>query len=100
MLRAFVPAILLYVAARPVLGLAHELSVAAVALVLHQAVATDWWQPTIAVLRLDPVYAGAAVRSIGGIQVAGFAVAGPGGARVPTVVPRLALGPCLRLPGA
>ena len=100
MLRAFVPALVLYVAARPVLGLAHELSVAAVAVLLHQAVATDWWQPAIAVLRLDPVYAGAAVRSIGGIQVAGFAVAGPVGAWLHAVVPGLALDPGLVSPGA
>jgi hypothetical protein len=100
MLRSFVPALALYTAARPVFGLAHELSVALVAQLLHLAIATDWWQPVISLLRLDPVYAGAAVRSIGGLQVVGFAVAGPVGAWLHAVAPGLALDPGLASPGA
>src|SRR5437879_6018169 len=100
MLRALLPALAIYVALRPVFGLAHELSVAGVALLLHAAVATDWWQPCIALLRLDPVYAGAAIRAVGGLQVAGFAVAGPVGAWLHAVAPALLLDPALVTPGA
>jgi hypothetical protein len=100
MRRDFLLALAIYITLRPAFGLAHELSVAAVALLLHAAVATDWWQPGIALMRLDPVYAGAAVRAVGGLQVAGFAVAGPLGAWLHAVAPGVLLDPATVTPGA
>lgn len=75
------PAIVLgYAALRPVLGLSHELSVALLAAGLHGLVGTDCWRPALTWLGVDPVYTGAAIRALGGVQVAGLAVAGPLGA--------------------
>ena len=100
MWRAFLPALAIYIVLRPIFGLAHELTVAGVAELLHAAVATDWWQPVIAFLRLDPVYAGAAVRAIGGLQIAGLAVAGPLGAWLNAIAPAVMLDPARVTPGA
>jgi hypothetical protein len=98
--RAFVLALASYILLRPAFGAAHELSVAGVATLLGLVVSTDWWQPVILLLRLDPVYAGAAVRAVGGLQVAGISIAGPVGAWLHAVVPRLVLEPLLAAPGA
>src|SRR5262245_36068511 len=64
---------LAYVVLRPVLGLGHELVVAALAEFVHVVVGTGVWEPLIRLSGLDPIYAGAAVRAAGGVQVAGFA---------------------------
>jgi hypothetical protein len=66
-----------YCLLRPVLGIGHQLTVATLAWLLRAAVASDAWQPFLGLVGLDPVYAGAAIRAAGGVQVAGFAVAGP-----------------------
>src|SRR5689334_17379391 len=71
--------VLAYVALRPVIGLGHELAVAGVAGAFHALVATGVWLPAIRLCGLDPVYADAAIRAAGGVQVAGLAVAGPVG---------------------
>ena len=73
-------AVLTYVLLRPLVGLGHELSVCGVAALLHTLVGTDFWQPVIGWLGLDPIYMGAAVRAAGGVQIAGLAVSGPIGA--------------------
>jgi hypothetical protein len=77
---------------RPVLGIGHQLTVAAVAWLLHAAVATDAWQPLVGLSGLDPIYVGAAIRSAGGVQVAGFAIAGPVGALLHQWLPGVCLG--------
>jgi hypothetical protein len=82
-----------YVVLRPMLGLGHELSVGAVAALLHAVVGTGVWQPMIGWLGLDPIYAGAAIRAAGGVQVDGLAVAGPLGGWLHALLPRLILSP-------
>jgi hypothetical protein len=82
-----------YIALRPLLGLGHELAVAGLARLLHAAVATDAWEPLVRLVGLDPIYAGAAIRAVGGVQVAGLAVAGPIGQLLHSLFPALFLGP-------
>jgi hypothetical protein len=65
-----------YVLLRPLLGLGHEMTVAALALLSQFIVGTGAWEPLIRVSGLDPIYTGAAIRAAGGVQVAGVAVAG------------------------
>jgi hypothetical protein len=89
-----------YVALRPVLGLGHELAVAALASVLHVGVATGAWQPIIQLLGFDPIYAGAAIRALGGVQVDGFAVAGPLGDALSNALPAVFLPPGRVVDGA
>jgi hypothetical protein len=86
-------ALLAYVALRPLMGLGHELTVLALAWLAHAAVGTGWWQPLIGLLGLDPIYAGAALRAVGGVQVAGLAIAGPLGAWLHALAPWAILGP-------
>jgi hypothetical protein len=88
----FVP-LAIYVLLRPVIGLGHELSVGAVAALLHAAVATGIWQPLIGWLGLDPIYTGAAIRAAGGVDIAGLAVGGPIGSALHALLPWLILGP-------
>ena len=85
--------IAIYVLLRPVVGLGHELSVWAVAALLHAAVATGVWQPLIGWLGLDPIYTGAAIRAAGGVDIAGLAVGGPIGSALHALLPSLILGP-------
>jgi hypothetical protein len=92
-LAALATAAVLYVALRPVLGVGHELTVAVMAWLLHLVVGTGVWEPMIRVLGLDPIYAGAAVRAAGGVQVTGFAVAGPLGAALHNLIPAVFLDP-------
>jgi hypothetical protein len=82
-----VSVLLAYALLRPVIGFAHELTVAAVAAGLHALVATAIWEPAIQHFGLDPIYSGAAIRAAGGVQVAGFAIAGPIGAWLHALVP-------------
>ena len=82
-----------YVALRPILGLGHELTVAGLAWLFHAAVATGVWEPVIGFVGLDPIYAGAAIRAAGGVQVLGLAVAGPVGAFVHGLLPGVFLDP-------
>jgi glycosyl hydrolase family 2 len=82
-----------YVALRPVLGLGHELVVAALAWLFHAAVATGFWESIIRFIGLDPIYAGAAIRAAGGVQVVGLAVAGPIGAFLHALLPLVFLDP-------
>lgn len=82
-----------YVALRPLLGVGHELTVAALAWLLHGIVSTGVWEPLIRVLGLDPIYAGAAIRAAGGVEVAGFAVAGPIGDFLHGLAPAVFHGP-------
>lgn len=86
--------------ARPLLGLGHELAVAAVAITLHTLVASNIWQPLVRGLGLDPVYADAAIRAAGGVQVVGIAVANPLGSLLHAVFPGLCLAPDHVRPGA
>jgi hypothetical protein len=69
--------LLVYSVLRPLLGAAHQVTVALLAWLLHAVVASNAWQPIIGHVGLDPIYFGAAVRAAGGVRVAGFAVAGP-----------------------
>ena len=86
-------ALVAYATLRPLLGLGHELSVCAVAALLHAVVGTDFWQPIIGWLGLDPIYAGAAIRAAGGVQVDGLAVAGPLGGWLHALLPRMIMSP-------
>ncbi|MBV9582385.1 MAG: hypothetical protein JO057_27685, partial [Chloroflexi bacterium] len=84
--------LLVYSLLRPVLGIGHQLTVAAVAELLHATVASNVWQPLVDRLGLDPVYVGAAIRAAGGVRVVGFAIAGPLGAILHTWLPVVCLG--------
>lgn len=86
-------ALVLYLLSRPLLGFAHELSVAGCAWVAHALAASNVWQGPLALLRLDPIYGGAAIRALGGVEVLGLAVAGPIGSLLHTVAPALFLTP-------
>jgi len=90
----------IYIVLRPLVGLGHELSVCGVANLFHAAVDTGFWQPIIAWLHLDPIYAGAAMRAMGGVQVAGLAIAGPLGSWLHGLVPWLVLSPDRVTPAA
>ena len=79
--------LIVYTGVRPLLGFGHELTVAALATVLDLGVGTGLWQPVIGFLGLDPVYTGAAIRAAGGVQVAGFALAGPIGSALHALLP-------------
>ena len=69
----------LYVLLRPLLGLGHELAVTIIAFVAHLLVGTGWWLPLITWGGLDPIYGGAAIQAVGGVEVLGLAVAAPVG---------------------
>lgn len=81
----------MYVLLRPLIGFGHELVVAAAATGVHALVASDCWVPLIQWLRIDPIYSGAAIRAMGGVQVAGFAVAGPSGDLLHALLPAVFL---------
>jgi glycosyl hydrolase family 2 len=98
--RRWLTVLLAYAILRPLFGLAHEVSVALLAWGAHALVATGWWQPAIAWLGLDPVYTGAAIRALGGVQVKGLAIAGPLGTWLHSVWPAVCLAPELVAPGA
>ena len=85
--RLILSAVVFYVALRPALGLGHELAVAALAQLLRAVVGSGVWEPVIRLLGLDPIYAGAAIRAAGGVEVAGFAAAGPLGQLLHSVLP-------------
>jgi hypothetical protein len=82
-------ALLLYILLRPLFGLGHELAVAGIAWVTHLLVASLVWQPLIGWIGLDPIYAGAAIRALGGVQVQGLAVGGALGDALHTLLPVL-----------
>ncbi len=84
---------ILYLLTQPVLGLIRESLVAAFALTLRSFIATGIWQPILTGLRLDPVYAGAALRSLGSVQVSGIAIAGPLGVLLHARLPDIFLAP-------
>src|SRR5438874_6728001 len=69
----------LYVLLRPLLGLGHELAVTIIAFVAHLLVGSGWWLPLITWGGLDPIYGGAAIQAVGGVEVLGLAVAAPVG---------------------
>jgi hypothetical protein len=92
--------LLLYVALRCVLGFAHQLTVAAFAWLLHTLVVSGVWEPLVRSLGVDPIYAGAAIRAAGGVQVDGFAIAGPLGALLHQVLPAIFLAPGQVVDGA
>ncbi|HEY0583588.1 MAG TPA: glycoside hydrolase family 2 TIM barrel-domain containing protein, partial [Chloroflexota bacterium] len=85
--------VLLYIALRPGLGLGHEVLVAGLAWVAHWMVGSGLWEPAVRVLGLDPIYTGAAIRALGGVQVAGLAVAEPLGEMLHATMPGLFLDP-------
>ena len=89
-----------YAVLRPMIGLGHQLAIAGLALLAHAVVASDGWIPLIGVLRLDPVYAGAAVRAAGGVRVLGFAVAEPLGTWLHRFWPAMCRAPEQVMPGA
>ncbi|MBV9131075.1 MAG: hypothetical protein JO318_00150 [Chloroflexi bacterium] len=93
-------AIVICLIARPLLGLGHELAVAAVAIALHALVASNIWQPIVRGLGLDPVYADAAIHAAGGVQVVGIAVSNPLGSLIHSVLPSICLAPDHVKPGA
>lgn len=86
-------ALLGYVALRPLLGVSHEVIVAVLAWLAHAVIGTNVWEPVIRVFGLDPIYAGAAIRAAGGVEVAGFAVAGPVGGLLHELIPSFFYGP-------
>lgn len=90
-LRAVVIGVVLYALLRPALGLGHELTVIGFALGLHRLMQAGFWQLFISGMGLDPVYSGAALRSVGDVQVAGLAVAGPIGEWLHRLLPQLVL---------
>jgi hypothetical protein len=75
-LRLVACGLLLYIVLRPLFGLGHELAVAALAWIAHVVVASMIWQPVVTLAGLDPIYTGAAIRAIGGVQIEGLAVGG------------------------
>ncbi|GAC1321843.1 MAG: hypothetical protein NVSMB2_18870 [Chloroflexota bacterium] len=86
-------ALLLYLGLRPCLGFAHQVTVAACAWLAHLVIATDVWQGPIGALHVDPIYSGAAIRALGGVDVLGLAVADPIGGWLHAVLPGLFLSP-------
>ena len=72
---------------RPALGLGHELAVAGLAWLAHTLISGTWWAPLVDALKLDPIYAGAAIRSLGGVDVIGLAVADPVGGWLNSLAP-------------
>ncbi|HET6319907.1 MAG TPA: glycoside hydrolase family 2 TIM barrel-domain containing protein [Chloroflexota bacterium] len=80
---------LAYIVLRPVFGLGHELAVAGLAWFAHLAVASMLWQPFIGWIGLDPIYSGAAIRALGGVQVQGLAVGSPLGESLHALLPVL-----------
>ncbi len=99
-LRSLAIGVGLYVALRPLFGFGHEVAVAAVAGVLHVAVDSGFWEPIVSYLGLDPVYAGAGIRALGGVDVQGLAVAGPLGPWLHTLIPAVFQPASMALPGA
>ncbi|MBV9323117.1 MAG: hypothetical protein JO352_04930 [Chloroflexi bacterium] len=89
---ALLAVLVVYTLLRPVVGIGHQLTVAAVAWLLHAAVESNVWQPVIGVIGLDPVYVGAAIHAAGGVQVVGFAIGGPLGAVLHQWLPGVWLG--------
>jgi hypothetical protein len=81
----------MYVLLRPLIGLGHEVVVAAAAQAMHALVATGVWEPLIGWLRVDPIYSGAAIRALGAVQVEGFAVAGRPGDLLHALLPSMFL---------
>ncbi|MBV9172770.1 MAG: hypothetical protein JOZ81_22090 [Chloroflexi bacterium] len=92
--------LLLYVCLRPALAFGHQSSVAAIAWLSHALVATGFWQPMIGWLGVDPIYAGAAVRAVGGCEVSGLAVAGPPGQMLHQLLPSVFADPASLAAGA
>ncbi len=76
-----------YLLAQPVLGVSRELAIGVLAYCVSGLVSSGWWQPAVNALRLDPIYAGVAIRSLGTIQPQGVAVAGPLGAMLHALLP-------------
>lgn len=93
-------AVLTYIALRPVLGLGHELVVAAVAQLTRLIIGMGVWEPLIQLFGLDPIYFGAAMRALGGVNVDGFAIAGPVGSLLHAVMPAVFQPPELAADGA
>jgi hypothetical protein len=91
-LRVLGSGLIAYALVRLVLGTGHELTVAAIAWLLHALVGTNVWEPLIRSIGLDPIYGGAAIRAAGGVQVAGFAIAGSIGGVLHQLLPGLFLG--------
>jgi hypothetical protein len=92
--------LLLYVVLRPLMGFGHEVTVAALAWLAHAEVGTGWWTPLVAWLGLDPIYAGAAIRSLGGVDLLGLSVADPVGGVLHALLPALFQSPGQVSPGA
>jgi hypothetical protein len=92
-LLATLGALVIYVLFRPLLGLGHELVVAAVAWLARAVVGSMIWEPLVEWSRLDPIYVGAAIRAAGAVQVEGMAVAGPLGTALHGLVPSMFLAP-------
>jgi hypothetical protein len=70
--RGLLLALAAYMLTQPALSIARESLVAACAWALRTLVAGGIWQPAISALRLDPVYAGAAIRSLEGRPTSRF----------------------------
>ena len=92
--------LLLYLLAAPVLSIARELVIGGLAMCFRLFVATGWWQPVVTALRLDPIYADAAIRSLATIQPQGVAVAGPLGAELHRLIPGVFITPEYVVTGA
>jgi hypothetical protein len=78
---------------RPLIGLAHELLVVALATCLRAAAGAPFWPELISRLPLDPVYTLALVRFAGEIEARGVAVAGPVGGMLHALLPGLFAAP-------
>lgn len=91
----FLFGLLLYLAVKPALSLAHEATVAVLAQALQRFGASGVWQPLISLLGLDPIYSDGALRSLGVVQVLGLAIASPIGWLAQRVWPGVFLTPDL-----
>lgn len=98
--RTFLQVLLLYVLIRPLMGFGHEISVAGLAWLAHALVATGWWTPLVGWVGLDPIYAGAAIRALGGVDLLGLSVADPIGSWLHSVLPIVFQAPSQVAPGA
>src|SRR5262249_24402927 len=98
--RTFLQVLLLYVLLRPLMGFGHEISVAGLAWLAHAVVATGWWTPLVGWVGLDPIYAGAAIRALGGVDLLGLSVADPIGSWLHSVLPIVFQAPSPVAPGA
>src|ERR671926_288497 len=90
----------LYGLGAPALAIAHELIVLASAAVLSDLTWLLSWCGVLRVLPFDPIYTGALLLTVGGIEPRGLALAGPLGALLHALAPSMFEAPDLAAPDA